>query len=168
VIENNGYSMGTSQARSSAGDLARRAEGYGMAWGVCDGHNLYEVRASMEKFLDQARKESKPSIVEIRTYRYRGHSVADPDNTYRAKAEIEDYRKTKDPIQVFQNILIAEGVLTEESAGQIDAEARAEADVSAEFAEASPYPTVENITQDVYWEADNPAERKSQGRLFFD
>jgi pyruvate dehydrogenase E1 component alpha subunit len=94
--------------------------------------------------------------------------VADPDNTYRAKAEIEDYRKTKDPLQVFQNILVAEGVLTEESIAQIDTEARAEADVSAEFAEASPYPTVENITQDVYWEADNPAERKSQGRLFFD
>jgi pyruvate dehydrogenase E1 component alpha subunit len=168
VIENNGYSMGTSQARSSAGELARRAEGYGMAWGVCDGHNLYEVRAAMERYLEQARNDSKPAIVEVRTYRYRGHSVADPDNTYRNKAEIEEYRKTKDPIQVFQQLLIAEGVLSEEAAGQIDTEARAEADVSAEFAEASPYPALEDITQDVYWEADNPAEKKSQGRLFFE
>jgi pyruvate dehydrogenase E1 component alpha subunit len=106
VIENNGYSMGTSQARSSAGELARRAEGYGMAWGVCDGHDLYEVRAFMAPFLEEAAREVQAGRVEIRTYRYRGHSVADPDNTYRAKAEIEEYRKTKDPIQVFQNLLL--------------------------------------------------------------
>jgi pyruvate dehydrogenase E1 component alpha subunit len=56
----------------------------------------------MDKFLTRAREESKPAVVEIDTYRYRGHSVADPDNTYRAKAEIEEYRRTKDPIQVVQ------------------------------------------------------------------
>jgi pyruvate dehydrogenase E1 component alpha subunit len=167
VIENNGYSMGTSQARSSAGELARRAEGYGMAWGVCDGHDLYEVRATMAKFLGEAREKCKPSVVEIRTYRYRGHSVADPDNTYRAKAEIEEYRKTKDPIQVFQNLLLAEKVLDEATVDKIDAAARAEADVSADFAEASPFPTFEDIQKDVYWETDNPSQRTSGGRLFF-
>ena len=166
-IENNGYSMGTSQARSTAGDLARRAEGYGMAWGVCDGHDLYEVRAFMDGFLDLARAKSKPSVVEVRTYRYRGHSVADPDNTYRAKAEIEEYRRTKDPILVFQNLLLTEKVLDEAQVEKIDAEARAEADVSAEFAEASPFPGASEIQKDVYWEADNPSERKSGGRLFF-
>lgn len=168
VIENNGYSMGTSQARSSAGDLARRAEGYHMDWGQCEGHDLYEVRATMDKFLRAAREESKPSIVEIRTYRYRGHSVADPDNTYRSKNEIEEYRRTKDPLQVFQQILVTEGVLNDEIIEKIDTEARAEADSAADFAEASPFPTVEDIQKDVYWEADNPSERKSQGRLFFD
>jgi pyruvate dehydrogenase E1 component alpha subunit len=168
VIENNGYSMGTSQARSSAGELARRAEAYGMASGVCDGHDLFEVRAFMEPFLRQAREKCKPAVVEIRTYRYRGHSVADPDNTYRAKAEIEDYRKTKDPIQVFQNILVGEKVLDDALIEKIDAEARAEADVSADFAEASPYPSVADIQKDVYWEADNTSQRASQGRLFFD
>ncbi|HZP60638.1 MAG TPA: thiamine pyrophosphate-dependent enzyme, partial [Opitutaceae bacterium] len=70
-IENNGYSMGTSQARSSAGDLARRAEAYGMAWGVCNGHDLYEVREVTDKFLRLAREQSKPSVLEIKTYRYR-------------------------------------------------------------------------------------------------
>jgi pyruvate dehydrogenase E1 component alpha subunit len=168
VIENNGYSMGTSQARSSAGDLARRAEGYHMDWGLCDGHDVYEVRATMDKFLRAAREESKPAIVEIRTYRYRGHSVADPDNTYRSKEEVEEYRRTKDPIQVFQTLLLAEGVLTDAVVEQIDQEARAEADHAAEFAEASPYPTPDDIQKDVYWESDNPSERKSQGRLFFD
>jgi len=122
----------------------------------------------MDPFLRAAREESKPAVVEIRTYRYRGHSVADPDNTYRTKAEIEEYRKTKDPIQVFQSLLLTEGVLTEATAAKIDEEARAEADNAADFAEASPYPTAADIQQDVYWEADNPAERKSQGRLFFD
>jgi pyruvate dehydrogenase E1 component alpha subunit len=168
VIENNGYSMGTSQARSSSGDLARRAEGYHMDWGQCGGHDLYEVRAMMDKFLRTAREHAKPAVVEIQTYRYRGHSVADPDNKYRSKAEIEEYRKTKDPIQLFQNRLVAEGVLNDKLIEQIDQAARAEADTAADFAEASPYPTVEDIQQDVYWEADHPAERKSQGRLFFD
>ncbi len=168
VIENNGYSMGTSQARSSSGDLAKRAEGYQMAWGMCDGHDVFEVRATMDKFLKLAREESKPAVVEIRTYRYRGHSVADPDNTYRTKAEIEEYRNTKDPIQVCLNQLLAAGVLTDATAEKIDTEARAEAEVAAEFADASPYPTPDDIQKDVYWETDNPAERKSEGRLFFD
>ena len=168
VIENNGYSMGTSQARSSSGELAKRAEGYGMAWGACDGHDIYEVRSTIDRFLQLAREESKPSVVEVRTYRYRGHSVSDPDNTYRSKAEVEEYRRTKDPIQVFQNLLIAEGVLDEARAAQIDAEARANTDAAADYADASPSPTIEDIKKDVYWEVDHPAEKKSQGRLFFD
>jgi len=168
VIENNGYSMGTSQARSSAGELAQRAAGYDMEWGQCNGHDVYEVRATMDHFLAKARDQQRPSTVEIDTYRYRGHSVADPDNTYRSKQEIEEYRKTKDPIQVFQNKLLAEGVLDEALIEKIDAEARAEADAAAEFSEISPFPTPADIQTDVYWESDNPSERKSQGRLFFE
>jgi pyruvate dehydrogenase E1 component alpha subunit len=168
VIENNRYSMGTSQERSSAGfGLAERARAYGMAWGVCDGHNLYDVRATMDKFLTLAREESKPSIVEIDTYRYRGHSVADPDKTYRTRGEIEDYQSTKDPITLFQKTLLTEETLTQALVDQIDTEARAEADQAAEFAEASPYPTVEDLQKDVYWEVDNPDQKTSQGRLFF-
>jgi pyruvate dehydrogenase E1 component alpha subunit len=168
VIENNGYSMGTSQARSSAGELAKRAAGYDMEWGQCQGHDVYEVRAMMDKFLNLAREKSRPSTVEIDTYRYRGHSVADPDNTYRSKAEIEEYRRTKDPIQLFQNQLVEEGVLNDALIEKIDTEARAEAENAADFAEASPFPTPDDIQKDVYWEADNPSERKSEGRLFFD
>jgi pyruvate dehydrogenase E1 component alpha subunit len=168
IIENNGYSMGTSQARSSAGDLAKRAEGYNMAWDVCDGHDFYQVRDVTEKLLALAREKSKPSILEIKTYRYRGHSVSDPDSTYREKAEIEEYRRTKDPIQLFQNTLVAERVLTDALIEKIDGEAKEEAETSAAFAEASPYPAVEDITKDVYWEEDNPSQKKSQGRIFFD
>jgi pyruvate dehydrogenase E1 component alpha subunit len=169
VIENNGYSMGTSQERSSAGfGLAERGRAYGMAWGTCNGHDLYDVRATMDKFLKLARDESKPSIVEIDTYRYRGHSVADPDKTYRTRDEIEDYQKNKDPITLFQKALLAEKILTEALVEQIDTAARAEAEQAAEFAEASPFPTVEDLQKDVYWEVDNPAQKTSQGRIFFD
>jgi pyruvate dehydrogenase E1 component alpha subunit len=168
VIENNGYSMGTSQERSSAGELARRAEGYDMPWGQCDGHEVYEVRECMDRVLTLAREESRPSTVEIDTYRYRGHSVADPDNTYRTKAEIEEYRRDRDPILLFQRRLLKEGVLGEATIEKIDAEIRAEAEDAATYAEASPYPTRAAIQDDVYWEADHPAERASHGRLFFD
>jgi len=111
---------------------------------------------------------SKPSVLEIATYRYRGHSVADPDKTYRKKAEIEEYQKTRDPIQLFQNTLRAEGVLDDALIAKIDTEARTEADRAAEFAEASPYPTVADITKDIYWEEDHPEKKVSQGRIIFD
>ncbi len=169
VIENNRYSMGTSQERSSAGPgLAQRAEAYGMEWATCDGHDVYAVRATMDKFLTRAREQSKPAVVEIDTYRYRGHSVADPDKTYRDKAEIEEYQRTKDPITLFQRTLVDEGVLSDALIEQIDTEARAEADAAADFSEASPYPTVEDIQKDVYWEVDHADKRTSEGRLFFD
>ncbi len=169
VIENNGYSMGTSQERSSAGpSLAQRAEGYGMNWDIIEnGHDVLEVRDKVSAAIKLAHEKSLPSVLEIRTYRYRGHSVADPDTTYRDKKEIEEYKATKDPLMVFQNALLAEKVLTDEAIAKIDEAARAEAETSAQFAEASPFPTVEDIQKDVYWEADNPADRKSQGTLFF-
>ncbi len=169
VIENNRYSMGTSQERSSAGHtLAERAAGYSMAWDVCNGHDVYEVREKADKFLTLAREQNKPSVLEIDTYRYRGHSVADPDKTYRSKTEIEEYQRTKDPLNLFRSCLEAEGVLTTEIIEKIDAEARAEADLATEFAEASPYPTVEDITKDIYWEEDNPSHKTSQGTIIFE
>ncbi len=170
IIENNGYSMGTSQERSSAGEsLAGRAAGYGMNWAIVEnGHDVYEVRDKVSKALKLAHEQSKPTVLEIRTYRYRGHSVADPDSTYRDKAEIEEYKSTKDPIMVYQNALLAEGVLNEDLIKTIDDSARAEAETSAQFAEQSPYPTIEDIKKDVYWEIDNPQDKKSTGNLFFD
>ncbi|MDD3181037.1 MAG: pyruvate dehydrogenase (acetyl-transferring) E1 component subunit alpha [Opitutaceae bacterium] len=170
IIENNGYSMGTSQERSSAGgSLARRAAAYAMAWDVAEnGHDVYEVRDKVDRALRRAHDESLPTVLEIDTYRYRGHSVSDPDTTYRDKKEIEEYKRTKDPIMVFQNALIAEGVLSDAQIRTIDEAARREAETSANYAEQSPYPTVEDIKKDVYWEEDNPQDKKSQGRIFFD
>jgi pyruvate dehydrogenase E1 component alpha subunit len=169
IIENNGYSMGTAEGRHSAGEpLARRAEAFDINWKVAHGHDLYEVRNVVNEALDIAHKTNKPSVLEIITYRYRGHSVADPDQTYRSKEEIEEYKKNKDPIILFKNKLLDEGVLTEEKALEIDKLAKEESNASAEFAAASPYPDPEELMDDIYWETDNPEQRTSMGRIFFE
>ncbi|HVU37145.1 MAG TPA: pyruvate dehydrogenase (acetyl-transferring) E1 component subunit alpha [Opitutales bacterium] len=173
IIENNQYSMGTSQARSSAGEpLAKRADGYDMAWDMCNGNVLYEVRQKTAEAIKRAHEESKPTLLEVFTYRYRGHSVSDPDDgsrsTYRSKDEIREYRESKDPITLFQKCLIEEGVLDTAAAEKIDEEARAEAEASVKFAEDSPFPPPESILEDIYWEEDNRGEKStSQGRIRF-
>jgi len=170
VIENNGYSMGTSQKRSSAfpSCLAERAEGYGMAWEQFDGTDIYEVRARTQVAIERARNQSKPTLLEIATYRYTGHSVADAMATvYRTKEEIERYQREHDPILVWKQNLLDEGVLTEATAKEIDKAAQKEVEASADFADASPYPEPESIFSDVYWEVDNNTVAGQTGRHFF-
>lgn len=170
IIENNGYSMGTSQQRSSAYPdfLAQRAEGYGMAWEQFNGTDVYEVRARTQAALERAHNESKPSILEIATYRYQGHSVADANLfKYRTKEEVERYQREHDPINVWRQKLIDEGVLTEAKAKEMEKAAQKEAEDSADFAENSPYPEPETIFEDVYWEVDNKTTAGQTGRHFF-
>ena len=170
IIENNGYSMGTSQERSSAygSCLAQRAEAYGMAWDQFVGEDLYVVRARTQEALDRAREQSKPSILEIATYRWEGHSVADANKLkYRTKEEVERYQKEHDPLLVWKRHLLAEGVATDDQLKKIDREAQNEAEESAEFAKSSPYPEPESIFEDVYWEVDNKTEAGQTGRHFF-
>jgi len=170
VIENNGYSMGTSQNRSSAfrGCLAQRAEGYDMEWDVVDGSDIYEVRAKTHIAMERARKQSRPSILEISTYRYYGHSVADANHKkYRTPEEIENYKANHDPISLFRRRLVSEGVLTEEQADAISKAAQEEATASVKFAEESPAPTVADIMTDVYWETDNNTDASKIGQHFF-
>ena len=170
IIENNGYSMGTSQNRSSAykNCLAQRAEAYDMDWDLVNGEDLYEVRAKTHIAMERARKESKPTVLEIATYRYYGHSVADANaKKYRTPEEIEKYKTYHDPIRLWRRRLIEEAVFTDAEADAIDKEAKAEADQSAIFAEQSPPPTVESIFEDVYWEVDNNTESGNTGRHFF-
>ena len=169
IIENNGYSMGTAEGRHSAGEpLARRGESFDIDWKVAHGHDLYEVRDVVHEAVERAHSTSKPSVLEIITYRYRGHSVADPDQTYRSKEEIEEYKKNKDPLNLFRDKLLDEGVITEEKALEIDTLAKEEANASAEFASASPFPDPEELMDDIYWETDNPDEKISEGRIFFE
>ncbi len=171
IIENNGYSMGTSQERSSSHPkegLAARAEAYNMAWENINGESLFAIRDGVDRAIQRAHEKSKPTLLEIHTYRYQGHSVADANaKKYRTKEEIDDYRKNHDPLNVYRNYLIKAKVFNEEEMKTIDASAKTEAEDAATFAEESPFPTPEAITQDVYWEADNPEQRLSQGRLFF-
>ena len=168
IIENNGYSMGTALGRHSIGTpLARRAEGYDIDWSTCYGHDVYEVRHNVGAALERAHESSRPTVLEIMTYRYRGHSVADADDTYRTKQDIQDYKNTKDPIILFHDHLIEEGIADADTLKQINAEAKEEAEQSAKFAEQSPFPPESDIQADVYWETDNPDERTSEGTLFF-
>ena len=169
VIENNGYSMGTSESRHSAGEpLAKRGDPFDVNWSVHQGHDLYEVREAIGNALSLAHEKQSPSVLEIVTYRYRGHSVADPDQTYRSKEEIEEYKKNKDPINLFKDKLLAEGVLTETQAQEIDQSAKEESDASAEFALASPFPDPTELMDHIYWESDHPEDKTSEGTLFFE
>ena len=171
IIENNGYSMGTSLARSSSfkSCLAERAEGFGVAWGQCNGTDIYEVRANVQAAIERAHNESKPTVLEIMTYRYYGHSVADANHTggYRQKEEIEHYKHNHDPIQVFKRRLIEEGTLTDEQYEQLDEAAKAEAAASAQFADESPIPSEASITEYVYFEVDRQTEAGRTGKHFF-
>jgi pyruvate dehydrogenase E1 component alpha subunit len=169
LIENNGYSMGTSQERSSAKDiLAQRAEAYDMGWYHGNGNSVYEARAILNEAMTNAREEQKPSIVELMTYRYRGHSMSDPDKSYRTKDEIENYKKNKDPITLFEVTLKDKGVLDDDRVKAINKEAMEEAEQSAQFADKSPFPPAEELLTDVYWDTDNPSQAQSQGKFFFE
>lgn len=171
VIENNGYSMGTSQKRSSSytGCLAQRAEAYAIEWDVINGSDIYEVRAKTQIAIERAHKQKKPTVLEIDTYRYYGHSVADSKHKggYRTPEEIEEYKKSHDPISVFRNKLIAEGILNDELIDQINKDAKAEVAAAVQFAEESPVPTIPDISTDVYWETDNQTEASKIGHHFF-
>ncbi|MFP4352758.1 MAG: pyruvate dehydrogenase (acetyl-transferring) E1 component subunit alpha [Puniceicoccaceae bacterium] len=170
IIENNGYSMGTSQERSSkfTDSLARRAEAYDMAWESVIANHAYVVREATERHATFAREKSKPVLLELKTYRYRGHSVADANSEkYRTKEEIQRYQETMDPITVFRKTLTDEGVVDDDLVKQIEKKAKDEANEAAKFADESDFPPLESITEDVYWETDHPDQRQSGGRMFF-
>ncbi len=168
VIENNGYSMGTSQKRSSAGEiLARRASGYDLEWAVINGNSLYEVRARTYEAMQRARERSKPTLLEMRTYRYRGHSVADANaEKYRTKAEIETYKRDFDPISLFRAVLVREGHLDDAKIDAINAAVKQEVEAAVRFADESPVAAVPEIFTDVYATIDENAAAQ-HGTHFF-
>jgi len=170
IIENNKYSMGTTLERSSAmrNCLAERADGYGIVWDIANGEDLYEVRAKTATAIRRAHDQSLPTVLEVDTYRYYGHSVADANaKKYRSPEEIERYKNHHDPIRLWKKRLIDEGILTEADADAIDEAAKEEADTAAQFAIDSDTPAPETIFEDVYWEVDNKTEAGSTGKHFF-
>jgi pyruvate dehydrogenase E1 component alpha subunit len=168
IIENNRYSMGTSQARSSAGtSLAERGRPFGVVFDTFDGNDLYLVRSKTAEALEYAYTQSKPVILEMDTYRYRGHSMSDPDQTYRTKEEIEYQKQHGDPITRFQSQLIHEQILTPEAIESMDEAIRAEVEQSVKFSEESPYPSVEDIQKDVFWELDHSESQAAKSTFFF-
>ena len=148
IIENNRYGMGTSVERSSAvPELYRRAASYNFAGVACDGMDVLDVRAKVSAAVAAARADCAPALIEANTYRYRGHSMSDPDK-YRARAEIEGEKK-RDPILLLKARLIEQRV-DAAMLLQIDAGAKAEAAKAVEFAANSPEPALDELATDVY------------------
>jgi pyruvate dehydrogenase E1 component alpha subunit len=149
VCENNQYAMSFSVKRAFAIErISDRAAAYGMPGVTTDGNDLLAVYEAVSQAVEWARAGQGPSLVENVTYRWRGHSKSDA-NRYRTREEIEEW-KTRCPIKRFRTLLVEEGTLTEEQAGQVEADARAAIDAAVAFAEASPEPDVSTIEEGVY------------------
>jgi pyruvate dehydrogenase E1 component alpha subunit len=149
ICENNLFAMGTSVERStSLKELVERAEGYNIPGTVIDGMNFREVRDKLGEIIDSIRNDSHPAFAEIRTYRYRGHSMSDPAS-YRTKEQLEKFRGD-DPITRLRAQLTREEKLTNEQFDKIDKEAKETALASVKFAEDSPEPPLEKLYDYTY------------------
>jgi len=153
VIENNQYAMGTSVQRASAmTDLHRRGESFGIPGEPVDGMDVLAVRDAGMKAVEQVRKGGGPCILEMKTYRYRGHSMSDPAK-YRTKDEVSKMREERDPIDKMRSLLIDAGVADEAKFKEIDKAVKARVAKSAEFAQTSPEPDPSELYTDILVDA---------------
>jgi pyruvate dehydrogenase E1 component alpha subunit len=149
MVTNNQFGMGTALGRHSAvTDLRRKGESLGVPGMRCDGMDVLDTYEVICEAVRRVREERRPLLVEAVTYRFRGHSMADPEQ-YRSKEEVAQWR-ARDPIPAFAGRLIAEGVLDEAERERIDAQAIARVDAAVEFADASPFPAPDSLYDDVY------------------
>lgn len=149
IIENNNYAMGTSVERTSnVHDLYKLGLAYDMPSEPVDGMDPVAVHLAMEKAVDRARIGEGPSLLEMETYRYKGHSMSDPAK-YRSKEEVDIY-KSKDPIEISREILLTNKWVTEEEVGAINKRINDIVEDSVIFAEESPYPEPDELYRDVY------------------
>ena len=149
VCENNIYGMGTSVERASAvREIRQKAEGYGMKNGQVDGMAVMKVYEAAKDALDYVRRNAQPYLLEVDTYRFRGHSMGDPER-YRKAEEVKRWQES-DPIGIFRKQLIEEKTATAKALDEIEAHAEQEVNKAVEFAEASPEPALEDLFKDVY------------------
>src|SRR5205814_2126813 len=149
MVTNNQFGMGTALGRHSAvTDLQHKGAGLGVPGMRCDGMDVADTHAVICEAVARVRAQRRPLLVEAITYRFRGHSMADPEQ-YRTKEEVAQWRE-RDPIPAFADRLQGEGVLTSEQREAIDADATARVDAAVAFAEASPFPEPESLYDDVY------------------
>lgn len=151
VCENNQYGMGTAVERASAvSEIRQKAEGYGMKNERVDGMDLLAVYEASKKAIDYVRTEGKPYLLEIMTYRFRGHSMGDPER-YRTQEEVRKWQDN-DPIGIFRNSLLKKKNITAAELDEIEKRAEEETQKAVEFAEASPEPGMEELFKDVFVE----------------
>ncbi len=148
LCENNLYAMGTALERHQAQtDISRKASSYNMASDAVDGMDVLAVEAAAKQAADFVRAGNGPFLLELRTYRFRAHSMSDPD-LYRTKEEIEAWKK-RDPILLFESKLREWGLLADVDLNRIEAAVAAEVDEAVRFAEASPWEPAEDLLKDV-------------------
>jgi pyruvate dehydrogenase E1 component alpha subunit len=149
LVENNLYGMGTSVERHSAQtDLSKKAEGYGIPGERIDGMDVLAVREGVAEGIRQAREERRPTVLEAFTYRYRGHSAADPE-VYREREEVEEWQR-KDPIEAFARRCIEADVLGEREVAEVREKAEEQVKAAVEFAESSPEPALDSLYENLY------------------
>ena len=149
LVENNLYGMGTAIERHSAvTDLSRKAEGLGVRGVRVDGMDVLAMRETVAEHIRMAREDRQPTLVEAFTYRYRGHSAADPE-VYRTKEEVEEWRQ-KDPVKVFRDRLLADGVISEDYLEDLRERLERRVMDAVEFADNSPEPPLESLYDHLY------------------
>ena len=149
VIENNQYAMGTSQQRStSSAEIWERGKAFGIPGEAVDGMDVLAVKEAGQKAVEHARKDG-PYILEIKTYRYRGHSMSDPAK-YRTREEVQKMRDERDPIEAVRSLLLEGNHASEEDLKAIDKEIKKIVNDSADFAKESPEPALEELWTDIY------------------
>ena len=152
IIENNQYAMGTSQHRSTSSPaIYTRGEAFGIPGEEVDGMDVLAVKAAGEKAVAHCRKGDGPYILEVKTYRYRGHSMSDPAK-YRTREEVQKMREERDPIEAVRNLIIDGKYASEDDLKAIDKEIKEIINDSADFAKESPEPALEELWTDVYAE----------------
>lgn len=150
IIENNEYAMGTSVERSSSiKELYKRGESFGIPGKQVDGMDFFAVYEAVKEAADFIRKNSTPFLLEMKTYRYRGHSMSDPAK-YRAKEEVEEYKAHHDPIASLKEFFSKNKMISEEELKEIDRGVKELIKESVEFAQNSPEPREEELYTDVY------------------
>jgi pyruvate dehydrogenase E1 component alpha subunit len=155
AIENNGYAMGTSVARSSnVTDLYKLGDAYLMPAHSVDAMMVWEVHEAIETAAHRARNGEGPTLLELRTYRYKGHSMSDPAK-YRTKEEVEQY-KLRDPIEQVKKRILENGIATEKDLEKIEIKVKEQVNESVQFAEESDWPDIEEAMTDIYVQKDYP------------
>ena len=150
VIENNKYGMGTSIERASAvTDLYKRGDSFNIPGKQVDGMDVVAVKAAAKEANDWCRSGKGPFILEMKTYRYRGHSMSDPAK-YRSKEEVAKIRKETDPIDMLRDLIFAQKITDEVTLKEIDKNAKAIVTAAAEFAQQSPEPCPSELYKDIY------------------